>query len=143
MFYGDTGFYGDTEFYGSMALEVTGPLSLEADVSAETKFQIKQNDTLPSLLRQMVDANGVPINLSDAASVKFIMSTPSGGAVVNAAAVIVDRVGGWVRYDWSVVDTATVGPYRGEFQATMNDGAVLTAPTSDYIKIRVYDDLGD
>lgn len=135
-------YYGDGEHAGEELLELGDGVTLEAQVSTETTFKIKQSDTLPALRRQLLDANGNPVNLTLAESAKFIMSTTGGGVVVNAAAVIEDAASGWVRYDWAAVDTTTAGAYRGEFQVTMADGDIVTGPTDTYIKIRITPELG-
>ena len=102
---------------------------------------MKQNDTLPAIIAQLVDADGSIPDLTGAA-VKFIMRLRSGGAAkVNASATIIAAATGDVKYSWSAADTDTVGDYEGEFEVTFSGGAIQTYPNSMYFLIKVVDDI--
>lgn len=104
-----------------------------------TTFSIVQGARLPSLEFQAFDRSG-PLNLSDASSPKFFMSSPDDGQVVDGAtAVIVNGAAGVIRYDWGTSDTATPGEYRAQFEVT-KDGKKLRFPTNDHIIVRVTED---
>lgn len=90
---------------------------------------IKQNDTLPYLEAQLIDADGNPINL-DLCSVKFHMANFRGN-VEN----------GEVKVEWQEGDTDAVGTYKCEFEINMPDGKVITVPNDDYFLISIVKEL--
>jgi len=97
-------------------------------------FQMKQNDTRPSLYVNLAQ-DGSVVDLTGAA-VKFHM-----GTVIDTAAVITDATRGSVRYDWLAADTATAGSYRAEFQVTFSDGGIETFPNDGHLIINIYSEL--
>lgn len=104
-------------------------------------FYIKQNDTLPAISAQLVDADGTVPDITGA-TVKFIMRLTSGGAAkVDASATIVTAATANVKYGWIGADTDTVGDYEGEFEVTLATGGIQTYPNSKYIPIKVMDDI--
>lgn len=119
--------------------EVTATFPLEDHM---TTLKIKQGDTHKPVEAVIQDSDGA-IDLTNASSVRFIMSTPAGGTVVDAAGTIVaPATDGRVRYAWAEGDTDTAGNYRAEFEVTFADGTILTAPTDKYLKIRILSQLG-
>lgn len=104
-------------------------------------FNIKQNDTLPSIILDPVDENGDALDISDVTDVYFLMrSVGSGQVKVNAAASIYQASA--LKYDWEAVDTDTVGTYQAEFECITADGR-YTIPTSGYITVTVIDDIAN
>ena len=99
-----------------------------------SNFQLKQNDTKPSLYANLVQ-DGSAVDLADA-SVTFHMD-----GVVNAPAVVTDAANGSVRYDWTATDTAIAGSYRAEFQVTFSDGSIETFPNSGYFYVNIAEEL--
>ena len=114
-------------------------------------FTIKRNDTRPRLVATLIQDFGTadegPVDLTTAASVKFLMRAANAAAgsepKVNAAAAISDADAGIVTYTWAVGDTDTEGAFEGEFQITWSDDGVETIPHDSYITIQIVDDLGD
>jgi len=99
-------------------------------------FNIKQNDTSPSLQATLKDASLNPVNLTGA-TIKFHMKGIDGSLKVNAAMTLVDAANGTVRYDWQTADTDTVGSYYAEFEVTYTDGTVETFPNNTNKTIKV------
>lgn len=110
---------------------------------ANSDFSIKAHDQLPALRVQLQTASdGAPVDLTNATSVKFIMTVTVGGATtISSAAVIENAVQGIVRYDWTAANTATPGQYLGEFEVTWTGGKKQTFPTGQYITIAINADL--
>lgn len=108
-------------------------------------FSIKRNDTDPPYRGTVADGNGNPIDLSDVASVKFLMRVVSDTPIndkVSSAASIEDITGGIVSYSWIVGDTDTSGTYIAEIELTKTNGRVETIPNDGYTIIQITDDLG-
>jgi hypothetical protein len=104
-------------------------------------FYVKQNDTSPSMLATLQDADGNAVNLT-AASVRFHMRPVGGGqVVVDEAAVVVTPLEGLVRYNWIAADTDTIGSYQAEFEVTYADASIETFPNDGYIRVEIIDDI--
>lgn len=106
------------------------------------EHHMKRNDLLPSIAAILSYAGLGVIDLTNAASVKFIMRMPGASVPkVNRAASFVDRPSGRVQYDWVAGDTDTVGRYRAEFEVTDSSGKKLTAPNEGYFMVNIVADL--
>jgi len=104
-------------------------------------FYIKQNDTSPSMLATLQDADAVAVDIT-AASIRFHMRPIGSSQVtVDAQATIVDALAGEVRYDWQAEDTAKVGSYQAEFEVTYADASIETFPNDGYIRVQITDDI--
>jgi hypothetical protein len=98
-------------------------------------FVIKQGDTSPSLMVNLLDSSRQSADLTGS-TVLFHFRRVRGTTVVTTApAVIVDAGAGQVRYDWRAQDTATAGDYEGEFEVTYADGSIETFPNEGFIEI--------
>jgi hypothetical protein len=107
-------------------------------------FEIKAHDRLPALRVQLQnESDESPVDLTNATSAEFIMSTAAGQVPkINAVTVMEDpRTQGIVRYDWAAVDTATPGSFIGEIEVTWTGGKKQTFPTSSYFTIAINADL--
>jgi len=104
-------------------------------------FYIKQNDTSPSMLATLQDADAAAVDIT-AASIRFHMR-PIGSSqtTVDAQAAIVDALAGEIRYDWQAADTAKVGSYQAEFEVTYADSSIETFPNNGYIRVQITDDI--
>jgi hypothetical protein len=103
-------------------------------------FNIKQNDTSPSLQATLKDANNNVISLVGA-TVRFHMKSLDGTIKVDAVMTITDAVGGIVQYDWQSSDTDTAGSYYAEFEVTYNDGTIETFPNNSNLSISIRAEL--
>tara|TARA_E500000318_G_C3554652_1_gene210517 strand:+ start:1285 stop:1605 length:321 start_codon:yes stop_codon:yes gene_type:complete len=103
-------------------------------------FNIKQNDTSPSLQATLKDASGTAIVLTGA-SVRFHMKALDGTVKVDAAMTITSASGGVVQYDWQTGDTDTVGSYSVEFEVTYSDNTIETFPNNQNLTISVVREL--
>lgn len=106
---------------------------------ANTTFHMKQDDRYPVLRVTLLDGSGNPVDLTVAASAKFIMSSRSAGVVIDAAMTILDQTNsanlGIVQYAWQSGDTANVGSYNGEVEVTWPGSLDQTFPANGYFKI--------
>ena len=105
-----------------------------------TVVYVKKGDRYPLLTASLQLEDGTAIDLTGG-SVKFIMATQHGQNLVNASAVVVGASSGTVRYDWAAGDTDVVGKFRGEFEATLSSGKIVTVPNDSYIDIRIQDSV--
>ena len=101
---------------------------------------IKQNDTRPSVEVQLLDADGVPVNL-ELCGVMFHMRDLRGSVKINAPCVIVSAAEGRVRYDWQAPDTGTPGTYYVEFEVHSPDASIMTVPNAGYLTITITPEL--
>lgn len=100
-------------------------------------FFIKQNDTSPALKVELKASDGTAINLTGA-TVHFHMRDAETQVVkVDRAASVTQASQGHVQYNWQTGDTATVGAYEYEFQATYSDGTIETFPNNGYSKLKI------
>lgn len=113
-------------------------------------FTLKQHDTRPVYIAALVtdpeDPSPMPIDLTDATSVKILMrrqgSTDDDGPSVDAAMTVEDAVGGIVSYAWDAADTSATGIFDVEFEITWSDGGIETIPNESYKTVEIKDDLG-
>ncbi len=104
-------------------------------------FTIKQNDTLPTIEAQLLDASGNPVNL-DLCGVKLYMKHGFGQKEIEKLATITDVENGKVKVEWQDGDTDTPGTYKCEFEVNMPDGKVISIPNDGYFLISVIPELG-
>ena len=103
-------------------------------------FNIKQNDTSPSLQATLKDSALAPIDLTEA-TVNLHMKSVDGTIKVDTSMTIVEELNGIIKYDWQTGDTDTVGTYNVEFQVTYSDASVETFPNNGNKVISVVREL--
>lgn len=101
------------------------------------EFVIRLNDTESEITSTLTDDNDAPINLTTAASVRFVMTTLTGTSKVDAVATVVTPAAGTVRYQWVAADTNTVGLYLAQWKVTWADAGIQTFPNDQPILVRV------
>lgn len=105
---------------------------------------VKQGDTptIRGTLWQGTASTPVPVT---GATVVFNMrlSTAPNTLVVNRqAATLTDAANGIVDYTLTALQTATIGLYQAEFEATLSTGRIQTFPPGkQYIWIDIGDDI--
>ena len=104
-------------------------------------FNLKQNDTSPSIQTSLLDGNGLPVDISGNLGVTFHMRNSEGTVIINTAATVVTPGSGIVRYDWDAADTATAGTFQAEFEVTYPGGTIETFPNDGYIRVEIIDDI--
>lgn len=112
----------------------------------QADFHIKQNDTSPAIESQLQDESGNPVDITGFNEIEFHMKLPSSDtAKVDADTAsgvsATDETNGEVKYEWSSGDTDTAERFHGEWSVTYSDGTTETFPNSDYIEIRILEDL--
>ena len=103
-------------------------------------FYIKQNDTSPSILAELKDANNTPVNITSATA-KIFVKAIDGTLKIDQSVQIINAALGTVRYDWQTGDTDTVGTYSVEFQVTYTDGSIETFPNTGSLALVVTKEL--
>jgi hypothetical protein len=104
-------------------------------------FNIKQNDTSPSLRATLKDGNNSAVDLTGA-SIRFHMVSLDGTAVVDSAATVISPASsGVVQYNWVAGDTQTAGAYNAEFEVAFSNGKIETFPNDSYISVSIRAEL--
>jgi hypothetical protein len=104
-------------------------------------FIIKQHDTLPRLQATLKEADGTPIDLTDATQVYLVVSHKDGTPGFKNPCTIINDIGGIVQYDWESADTAVAGNYDGEFEVVWGT-EIQTVPNDKYFDVMIVADLG-
>lgn len=97
-------------------------------------------DTRPKFTAQMVDADGKPVDLTDA-TVGLVIRDATGTIVDPASrpVTILDPPTGAVFYNWQAADSAVAGNFRVTLVATLADGGILSYPVGRGIPLAVID----
>lgn len=104
------------------------------------EFEIKVDDTLPSLDTVLLDGDGQPADLTEAVSVNLSMKLAKHPRTVifdERAASFNPTADGIVSYDWVAGDTAIPGLYAIEWTVSWGLGSRATFPSHGYDKVRV------
>jgi hypothetical protein len=107
-------------------------------------FTIKRNDLLPVLEAILKDADGNPVDLTNATACDFHMRLESTQAMKitdGSCTFDADRLTGKVSYPWTGTDTDTEGVFLGEFSVTWTGGKEQSFPSTGYINIEITEDL--
>lgn len=111
-------------------------------------FQMKQNDTLPSLQINIktIDCldSVIAFNLSGITACTFSMADNCGNLKISSMPVAINSYsGGSVQYNWVEGDTDTSGKYKAEFELFFSDGKKMTVPTLGAIEVNILKDVND
>lgn len=102
-----------------------------------TTVYVKQHDD-KAIFTDTLTVGGNPVNLDG--TVKFLLRKP--GLSISQSATIVAAGAGTVKYQPTSADTAVVGKYRQEWEATFADGKKLTFPNDGYNIVMIEQDIG-
>ena len=109
---------------------------------ASPKFNIKQNDTAPSLVAVLRDTRGRPRILTGATVVLHMrLQSDSTVKITSGSCTLTDASLGIVTYPFTASNTDTAGVYLAEIQVTYADATVETFPNNDYIIVTITDDI--
>lgn len=101
-------------------------------------YYIKQNDTLPSLVAQLMDSDG-EIDLTGAT---VMLIARSGTRMITKPCVINNPLIGLISVHLDESETSHCGHYRAEFEITyIFGGEKLTVPNDGYFDIIITEDL--
>lgn len=103
---------------------------------------MKKGDRRPHY-RAVLTINSLPVDLSGATAVRFIMKTSPGATpkVDSTVTVLSPASAGIVEYSWLPPDTNTSGSYIIEVEVDWA-GEKQTFPASGYLTLKIEDDLG-
>lgn len=104
----------------------------------------KQNDTLPPIRLQCVDADGVAVSLASASSLRFIVQDSAGTNIIDAAATAdADQVTnkGWWNYTIMPGDLSNAGRFLFEVEVDFA-GSKQTFPSNGQGRLIVKGELG-
>lgn len=112
-------------------------------------YQIKRGDRRPYFRVQLKQTDPasptgalIPVDLTGAVAVKFLMKPAAGALKVNATGFIVSATTGVVEYRWGATDTDTSGTFNMEVEVDWGGGEKQTFPSSSYFPVTISDDLG-
>jgi hypothetical protein len=104
---------------------------------------LKQNDTSPTLDAILTDANGDPVDVTNATVRFHMMQIGATTLKIDAAASVIDGAAGHVRYALREGDTDTPGSYKAEYEVTFLDGSIETFKnTPDQLRVVITPELG-
>ncbi len=109
----------------------------DSSTTGRTRHRMKQGDLLPVLEVQLTDG-GTPIDLTNAASLTFVMRSRA-AVLVHAAMSRADQATypGVARYEWAPGDTDQVGSFDAEIRVVWPDGKPQTFPASAYFGVEI------
>lgn len=103
-------------------------------------FNMKRGDTVPSIRRQLMGGDGIPVDLTGAV-VRFSMKDYRGIKIMREECEIIDASTGVVQYNWQAGDTSVDGKYCAEFEVTYDNDGVETFPNFEFINVVIYKDI--
>lgn len=85
-------------------------------MASEADFYIKEGDTSPPILAQLLNDDGSPVDLTDALVNVKLEEVGGDSYTVDASGIIGEPSNGKARYEWSDGDTSTAGYYNTVFE---------------------------
>lgn len=113
-------------------------------------YEIKRGDRRPYLRYALTVTDPddlsatpalIPMDLTDATAVRFIIKKLGEAAIVDDPGTFIDRPLGIVQYAWQAGDTAVSGTYNVEVEVDWG-GEKQSFPSTGYESVVIFDDLG-
>lgn len=89
-------------------------------------------DSEPSFDVQILDRNGLPLDLTAATAVEFRAKLTTGATTITRAGSFTDRANGRCRFTWTTTDLATVGIWNVQVRVTWATGRWSSHPNNTY-----------
>ena len=99
------------------------------------RFHIKQNDTRKALKLQLIDANGLPVDLSSATTELVVEGVTNQFAYARPASHLPET--GWIFVPLTAFNTSLAGLYKLEVHVTFADGLTETFPSQGTIELQI------
>lgn len=104
------------------------------------EFFLKKGDRLPVLESTLSVTTGI-VDLTDATGVYFVYKPRfTGSASTVQGTFLTPKTGGKVQYAWTTGDTASIGPYWGEWRVWFT-GKIQTFPSDGFISFEIVSGL--
>ena len=108
-------------------------------------FPIKRGDTNPNMVVTILDPDGVPLDLTNASSVKVTAKGYVNGELTtiidDVAMGVVDAANGKVQHFTLAAHTAVEGTFQVLFKITWNDATITRVPSQGYGHLEVEESL--
>lgn len=105
------------------------------------EFVIKQGDTAPRLVGELIDGDGNAVNVHGAAVALHLHGLTVENDTSKTAVVLAGDPSSTVYYDWAAGDTDDAGYYAGEWQVTYSNGQIETFPNGGVFLLQVEEQL--
>lgn len=79
-------------------------------------LSLKKDDLEPKFIATLRNADGTPVDLTNATSVSLIVKQQGGTKYFKASGSFVDKANGVVSYTWASGNTDTVGTFQMEWE---------------------------
>lgn len=93
---------------------------------------LKKDDLEPKYIATLRNADGTPVDLTNATTVSLIVKQQGGVKSFKAAGSFLDRANGQVQYTWASGNTDTVGTFQMEWEVIWPTNRPETFPNNGY-----------
>ena len=105
-------------------------------------IRLKRGDTRTAIRATLIGPDGVPVDLSSATRVRWLMADGRRETVMDREAEVTDAAAGRVLVTFEPGDTDRAGLFVAEIEVQWSDGRRETYPTGGYLQIEIIPDLG-
>jgi len=103
-------------------------------------FVIRQDDTAPRMIGDLVDGQGTPVDVTGA-TVHLHLHGLTVEGDMDLTAAVDEETPGRVYHDWVAGDTDVAGIYAGEWQVTYTNAQIETFPNAGWFLVEVREQL--
>lgn len=93
---------------------------------------LKKDDLEPKYIATLRNADGSPVDLTNATSVSLVVKQQGGAKYFKASGTFEDRINGVVSYTWASGNTDTIGTFQMEWEIIWPTNRPETFPNSGY-----------